>query len=125
MQPAHLRELRVLFGTDAYSDRNTTLSDYEEKRVLTTQKSRRALAIALTAMVRDQEITQARAFEIACMVMRENAVALYRLDERRWSRGISRDQLAPVAQSPSAGCSNSGTTLARTAVSRAARRRSR
>lgn len=32
----------------------------EEKQVLATQKARRALAIALTEMVRDQEITQAR-----------------------------------------------------------------
>jgi hypothetical protein len=45
--------------------------------------SRRALAIALTAMVRDQEITQARASGIARMAMRANAVALERLDERR------------------------------------------
>jgi len=74
---------KVLFGSDAYSDANTPLSDYEEKQVLMTQKARRALAIALTAMVRDQEITQARAAEIARMVMRDNAVALYRLGERR------------------------------------------
>jgi hypothetical protein len=33
----------------------------------------------LTAMMRDHEITQARAIEIARMVMRANAVALYRL----------------------------------------------
>jgi len=73
---------RVLFGSDAYSDANTPLSDYEEKQVLMAQKSRRALAIALTAMVRDQEITQARAVEIARMVMRDNAVALYGLRGR-------------------------------------------
>jgi hypothetical protein len=47
---------RVLFGSDAYSDANTPLSDYEEKQVLMTEKSRRALAIALTAMV----VTNAR-----------------------------------------------------------------
>jgi predicted TIM-barrel fold metal-dependent hydrolase len=70
---------KVLFGSDAYSDANTPLSDYEEKEVLMTQKARRALAIALTAMVRDGEITEARASEIARMVMRDNAVALYRL----------------------------------------------
>ncbi len=73
---------KVMFGSDSYSDANTPLSDYEEKQVLMTLKSRRALAIALTAMVRDQEITQARAIEIARMVMRDNAVALYRLDGR-------------------------------------------
>ena len=70
---------KVLFGSDAYSDANTPLSDYEEKQVLMTQKSRRALAIALTAMMRDGEISQVRAIEIARMVMRDNAVALYRL----------------------------------------------
>lgn len=70
---------RVLFGSDAYSDANTPLSDYEEKQVLMTEKSRRALAIALTAMVRDEEITYARAVEIARMVMRDNAIALYGL----------------------------------------------
>jgi predicted TIM-barrel fold metal-dependent hydrolase len=73
---------KVLFGSDAYSDANTPLSDYEEKEVLMTLKSRRALAIALTAMVRDEEITEARAIEIARMVMRDNAVGLYRLDVR-------------------------------------------
>jgi uncharacterized protein len=73
---------KVLFGSDAYSDANTPLSDYEEKQVLMTMKSRRALAIALTAMVRDEEITEARAVEIARMVMRDNAVGLYRLDVR-------------------------------------------
>lgn len=74
---------KVLFGSDAYSDANTPLSDYEEKQVLMTLKARRALAIALTAMVRDEEITQTRAVEIARMVMRDNAVALYGLSERR------------------------------------------
>ena len=46
------------------------------------EKSRPALAIALTAMVRDEEIAQARAVELARMVMRDNAVALYRLGKQ-------------------------------------------
>ena len=76
---------KVLFGTDAYSDENTPLSDYEEKQWLLTEKSRDAVAIALTAMMNDGEITSARAIEIARMVFRENAAQLYGLpgDTRR------------------------------------------
>ena len=69
----------MLFGSDAYSDENTPLSDYEEKQWLMTDKARRALAIALSNMMADGEITRARAIEIARMVLRENALALYRL----------------------------------------------
>lgn len=70
---------KVLFGSDAYSDQNTPLSDYEEKTWLTTDKARQALAIALTAMMRDGEITRARAVEIARMVLHDNAATLYQL----------------------------------------------
>jgi uncharacterized protein len=70
---------KVLFGTDSYSDENTPLSDYEEKQWLLTEKSRDAVAIALTAMMDDGEITRSRAVEIAKMVFRENAVLLYGL----------------------------------------------
>jgi len=41
------------------------------------------LAIALTGMVDDGEITIARALQIARMVLRENAVKLYGLDSDR------------------------------------------
>ena len=70
---------KVLFGTDAYSDANTPLSDYEEKNWLTTWKTRRALGIALTAMVRDGEITRARAIQISSMMLHDNAAALYNI----------------------------------------------
>ncbi len=40
---------------------------------------REALAIALTGMLRDGEITRARASELARMVLRENARTLYGL----------------------------------------------
>jgi hypothetical protein len=63
---------KVLFGSDAYSDANTPLSDYEEKQWLVTDKARRALAIALTGMLGDGEITRERAKEIAHMVMRDS-----------------------------------------------------
>jgi predicted TIM-barrel fold metal-dependent hydrolase len=76
---------KVLFGTDAFSDENTPLSDYEEKQWLLTEKSRDAVAIALTAMMDDREITRSQATEIARMVFRETAVQLYGLpgDARR------------------------------------------
>lgn len=70
---------KVLFGSDAYSDENTPLSDYEEKQWLMTDKARRALAIALTGMMTDKEISRTRAVEIARMVLRDNAMTLYRL----------------------------------------------
>jgi hypothetical protein len=44
-----------------------------------TSKARRALAIALTAMVQNNEITRERAFEIARQVLRDNAMKLYGL----------------------------------------------
>jgi predicted TIM-barrel fold metal-dependent hydrolase len=70
---------KVLFGTDAYSDENTPLSDYEEKQWLLTEKSRDAVAIALTEMIEDGEVTRPRAIEIARMVFRDNAIRLYGL----------------------------------------------
>jgi predicted TIM-barrel fold metal-dependent hydrolase len=70
---------KVLFGTDAYSDADTPLSDYEEKQWLLTEKSRDAVAIALTAMIDDGEITKYRAVEIARMVFRNTALDLYGL----------------------------------------------
>jgi uncharacterized protein len=68
---------KVLFGSDAYSDANTPLSDYEEKEWLMTWKARKALGIALSAMMADGEITRNRAIEIAHMVLHDNAATLY------------------------------------------------
>jgi len=70
---------KVLFGTDAYSDTDSPLTDWEEKEFLMTSKARRALAIALTAMVQNGEITRERALEIARQVLRDNAMKLYGL----------------------------------------------
>ena len=70
---------KVLFGSDAYSDVDSPLSDWEEKEVLMTAKARRALAIALTAMMQNGEISHERAVEYARMVLRENALRLYGL----------------------------------------------
>ncbi|MEP7000456.1 MAG: amidohydrolase family protein [bacterium] len=68
---------RVLFGTDAF----VTNADagWELAAWIATTTGRQALAIALTGMMRDNEITRARAEEIATMVMRGNASTLYKL----------------------------------------------
>ena len=68
---------KVLFGTDASPA--TPEIGWEESAWLTTNVAREALAIALTEMVRDREVTRARASELARMVMRENAAGLYNL----------------------------------------------
>lgn len=73
---------KVLFGSDAYSDVDSPLVDWEEKQWLMTYKARRALAIALTAMMNDVEITRERAVEIARMVLRDNALTLYALNPK-------------------------------------------
>jgi hypothetical protein len=70
---------KVMFGSDAYSDADSPLTDWEEKEFLMTSKARRALAIALTAMLQNGEITRERALEIARMVLRDNAMKLYGL----------------------------------------------
>ena len=70
---------KVLFGSDAGSDVDSPLNDWEEREFLTSSKARRALAIALTAMLHNGEITRERALEIARLVLRENAMKLYGL----------------------------------------------
>jgi uncharacterized protein len=70
---------KVLFGSDAHSDLDSPLNDWEEKEFLMTSKARRALAIALTAMLQNGEITRERALEIARQVLRDNAMRLYGL----------------------------------------------
>jgi hypothetical protein len=66
---------KVMFGTDLYA--NTPEIDWEEIGWQTTQSSRQALAIALTGMVEDKEISRERALEIAHMVLHDNAARLY------------------------------------------------
>ncbi len=66
---------RVLFGTDAYP--LTTSVGWEAIGWLTTRSARRALALALTGMMQDAQITRERASELARMVLRDNARALY------------------------------------------------
>lgn len=68
---------KVMFGTDAYP--YSEESGWEESGVAAARAGRKALAIALTGMVRDGEITRARASVLARMVLRENAKQLYGL----------------------------------------------
>ena len=70
---------KVLYGTDLAP--GPPEQDWDVIGYSTNRTARRALAIALTGMVNDGEITRARALELARMVLRENAIKLYRLKE--------------------------------------------
>ena len=66
---------KVLFGTDGYpfSDEMS----WPESTWIASRNAREALGIALTGMLRDGEISRDRANEIARLVLRGNAEALY------------------------------------------------
>jgi hypothetical protein len=67
---------KVLFGTDAYP--YSPDMGWEESLWIASRNGRQALGLALTGMLRDGEITRPRASELARMVLRENARALYK-----------------------------------------------
>jgi uncharacterized protein len=67
---------KIMFGTDLYP--NTPEINWEEIGWQTSQSAREALAIALTGMMQDGEITRERALELARMVLHDNAAKLYR-----------------------------------------------
>jgi predicted TIM-barrel fold metal-dependent hydrolase len=69
---------KVLFGSDAFDGGDT--QSWAEVAAFSTRSARRALALALTGMMRDGEIGRERAEALARMVLRENAERLYRLD---------------------------------------------
>jgi len=69
---------KTLFGTDLYP--NTPEINWEEVGWQTSQSGRQALAIALTGMMQDGEITRQRASELAHMVLHDNAAKLYGWD---------------------------------------------
>ena len=71
---------KVLFGTDAFATGPD--AGWELAAWVGTHSAREALAIALTGMVRNGEISGAQAKEIATMVMRTNAAKLYQLELR-------------------------------------------
>jgi uncharacterized protein len=66
---------KVLFGTDLSP--GTPEIGWEEIGWQTTQSARLALATALTGMMEDHEITRARAEDVARLVLRGNAIAVY------------------------------------------------
>jgi uncharacterized protein len=68
---------KVLYGSDAFADRNDVPVGWAEVGWLSARSGRRALAIALTAMMQDGDITRERAQQIALMVLRNNARRLY------------------------------------------------
>jgi predicted TIM-barrel fold metal-dependent hydrolase len=80
---------KILFGTDL-SPGGSPEIDWEEIAWQTNDTARRALAIALTGMLRDGEITRAQALTFARDVLRDNAARLYGL-----SRGATRAARAP------------------------------
>jgi hypothetical protein len=69
-----------MFGTDLWP--GSPEIGWEEIGWQTTHSGREALAIALTGMMQDHEITRARADEIARMVLRGNAIKLYGWKEK-------------------------------------------
>ena len=87
LEPAELAEVlrhwlarwpdKVLFGTDAFDGGPT--QPWEEGAVVASTTARRALGIALTAMMRDGDIDATRARTLARMVLRDNAAALYHM----------------------------------------------
>lgn len=66
---------KVLFGTDASPI--TEQVNWEETGWMAATTGREALGLALSGMLRDQEISRDRASQLARMVLRENAVRLY------------------------------------------------
>jgi uncharacterized protein len=70
---------KILYGTDLAP--GPPELDWDVIGYSTNQSARRALAIALTGMVKDGEITRDRALELASMVLRGNAMKLYGLRE--------------------------------------------
>jgi uncharacterized protein len=70
---------KVLYGTDLAP--GPPPLDWDVVGYATNLTARRGLAIALTGMVNDGEITRERAVEVARMVLRGNALKLYGLKE--------------------------------------------
>jgi predicted TIM-barrel fold metal-dependent hydrolase len=68
---------KVLYASDAYADHNDDPVGWPEQGWIAGRTARRALAIALTGMIRDGTVSRSRARELARMVLRGNAVALY------------------------------------------------
>lgn len=68
---------KVLFGTDAFD--GGPKQTWEMGAWVASTTARRALGMALTAMVRDGDITMPQAKALARKILRDNAIALYHL----------------------------------------------
>ncbi|MGH9409143.1 MAG: amidohydrolase family protein, partial [Vicinamibacterales bacterium] len=66
---------KVLFGTDGSPD--SPAIGWAETGWVASQTAREALAIALTGMIEDGEVTRAQASHLARLVLRDNAKKLY------------------------------------------------
>ncbi|WP_158943101.1 amidohydrolase family protein [Granulicella sp. S190] len=67
---------KVLYATDAYP--YSSSMGWEEAAYIANRNVRESLGIALTGMLRDNEITPTRATELANMVLHKNAQSLYK-----------------------------------------------
>ena len=67
---------KILYATDAYP--YSSSMGWEEAAYIANRNIRESLGIALTGMLRDNEITPARATELANMVLHKNAQSLYK-----------------------------------------------
>jgi len=68
---------KILYGTDLSP--GDPEMDWDVNGYVINRTARQALALALTGMMNDGEITRERALELARWVLRENAVKLYGL----------------------------------------------
>jgi uncharacterized protein len=67
---------KILYATDAYP--YSPSMGWEEAAWIANRNIRESLGIALTGMIRDNEISSARATELAHMVLHHNAESLYK-----------------------------------------------
>jgi uncharacterized protein len=74
---------KVLFATDAWSDPAAAQLGWPELTLLGAETTRLALSLALGRMVGESLITRARAVEIAEAVLRDNALELHGLTEKK------------------------------------------
>ena len=72
---------KALFGTDAFE--MTPEVGWPELAWLSNRSAREGLALALTGMMADGQISRARALELARLVLRDNAQKLYGLPQDR------------------------------------------
>ena len=68
---------KVMFGTDAFD--GGALQGWEQVGWVASRNARRALGDALTGMVKANEVSEERARQLARMVLRDNAIAVYHL----------------------------------------------